>query len=237
MGNWSCLYHWFECPDALTARLVYQRLEKAGDYFSQHFARWGLRFGYVSQRLVVAGSCVKWGLDIGFSNFVCQGLKDIEVSHMGVDSYDVFEVAPRPYELDFQWNFAVCVQSPDLALSENSAAALGLQTKMIKNLPGFVPQKTGMSLDELAKLLCDKNMEEEDDPWYAVGQYTQLHGHVFFAALYGDNIWLPAAFYCALHSPCECGSYLTPIYDEPGTPMQSFAASSFDIDFSQNSPK
>lgn len=118
MGNWSCLYHWFECRDADAAEHLLARMAGAAAFDWADDARWGLRYGRLAPTVVQAVTSEKWGLTSDFRQFANAGDDAVAVVQAGIDHREFYLVEGCPDLVCLEFDLVVPVSHRDYPLGE-----------------------------------------------------------------------------------------------------------------------
>lgn len=125
MGDWSRVYHWFDCPDATAAREVYSKLRKSERHRWLDPTRWAVRVGFVNPKLVQAVCTQKHG-GVDLSCYATEGTKHVKSFVAGAGQMQRY---PEPDGFDLAWNYLVALKPAKFDLEPLASCMDGRVTK------------------------------------------------------------------------------------------------------------
>ena len=235
MGNWSCLYHWFECKDTNHAEQVFDRLSQAIEAYDwSDPAKTGLKFGFVSDRLIQAVTCQKWGLETDFSHHIQSVNSQGAAICAGVDNVSYFHCLGDPVTFVLSWDYFFATD-PKLNLQAllNTSDVKNFEISQKFNRPALcipVPHTFNRPFFDESDIHDDPSYHEMEELFKPLlsrheptdivfGRNDPIHGDVNFGVLrvFGDGEFYydTSGAYNILKREVLAGGYLTPILDEP----------------------
>jgi len=242
MGNWSCLYHWFEFNRLSNAVEAYNKLTNAYDEYE-----WGkredvaIKFGNISESLIQVVTSQKWGLEIDFTRYIYQGNGFDAAICAGVDSSEYFQLIGNPTFFNLSWNY-IFVVNKDVDLlrvteyqdMKNMTVGTVFNRKSLNFNRNYLFSKPFLDEDDLENdwllqqifnLFSLLFKEENRHYWESnetidivFGRNTLKHGNVNFGVLSffsdGGFTYETNGSYNILRNEKIYGRYKTPITDE-----------------------
>lgn len=245
MGNWSLLYHWFEFDKEEDTKKAYQKLSMAFDEYEwTDKDRVGLKFGYISNKLIQAVTSQKWGLDTEFTFYIHNGFYGKSAAiNAGIDQEEYFSIMGTPTSFVLSWDYFFVEDKnldikniiPTEKLKEftivekfNRKVLVADKTytfcKPFLNIEDIHIDPTFKKTVDLFQVLITKKDQffknKETEEWIEIifGRQDPIHGDVNFGILTffqeGYFLYETTGCYNILKDEQLHGKYTTPIKDE-----------------------
>jgi hypothetical protein len=241
MGNWSCLYHWFEFNTEEDAKKAYQKLATAyHDYNWTDKDKTALKFGHIGKKLIQAVTTQKWGLLHDFTFYIHRDFNGSAAMNAGVDEEEYFSILGNPISFVLSWDYFFIANinlSVKYIFSQINLNGFSFANKFhreaivldrpqqfckpflyendVKNNPVLTDI---IKMIKMQKGLCFVGENEKVE--IVFGRQDPIHGDINFGVFiyFKDDesfFYETTGCYNVLKDEQVFGKYLTPLQDEP----------------------